>query len=113
MDKKRIKELLADHADRLVQGQGASQPELSPEERQELDALLNVAERVKSTLTPVTPPDTFEQELKRHLLTTAHLRRAQGYTPPNPARDLLVVAIAIGCILSFTGVLVALKLWRR
>lgn len=112
MDKKLLKEILATHADQLVQGQSKTEehPELLPEEEQELAALLDVAERVKSTLKPITPAENFEEELKRHLLTTAYLRRAEGYTPPNPSRDLLILAAIIGFILSLAGFLLALKL---
>ena len=84
--------------------------ELPTEADPELSSLLGVAERVKSTLTPVAPTRSFETSLKRQLLTTAHLRHAQGYRPPNPERDLLILMAIVGFFLSLAGVLLALRL---
>jgi hypothetical protein len=110
MDKKMLKEILAAHADQLVKDKATSKAylELLPDRDEELAPLLDVAERVQSTLRPITPTDEFEQELKRELLTTAHLRQVEGYTSPNPARDLLfVLIVSIGFILSLAVVLIA------
>jgi hypothetical protein len=111
MNPKLLKDLLAAHADRLVQGQAADNPtyHLSPEEETELGSLLGVAERIKTALKPVTPTSNFENKLKQQLLTTAYLHQVQGYRPPNPERDLLVLMGVIGFILSLAGVLVALR----
>lgn len=116
MDRKLLKEILATHADKLVQGRQAKTedyPELSPEDQQELALLLDVAEQVKSTLKPINPPRSFESNLKQELLTTAHLRRAEGYTPPNPSRDLLILLAIIGFIISLAGVLLAWRLRKQ
>lgn len=115
MNRKQLKEILAAHADQLVQGQGQTEnrPELAPEDRQELASLLDIAERVNTTLKPITPAGNFEASLKRELLTTAHLHRAEGYSPPNPSRDLLIFAAIVGCVVSLTTVLVVLKLRDR
>ena len=115
MDKKQLKEILAAHADKLVKGQAdeTEQLELSAEEARELADLLNVAEKVKSTLQPISPTENFEEDLKRYLLTTAHLRRAEGYTPPNPSRDLIILAAFIGFVLSLAAVLLALRYRMR
>ncbi len=115
MDKKLLKEILAVHADQLVTGQLEDEDyaELSPEDKQELDSLLDVVKRVKLTLRPITPGQNFEEELKSHLLTTAHQHQTEGYVPPNPGRDLLILVATIGFVLSLAGVLLALKLRRR
>ncbi len=115
MDKKLLKEILAAHADQLATGQFEDEDyiELSPEDKQELESLLYVAERVKSTLRPITPGQNFEEKLKSHLLTTAHQHQAEGYVPPNPDRDLLILVATIGFVLSLAGVLLALKLHRQ
>ncbi len=112
MNPKRLKDILAAHADRLVQGQTEEQDfaELSAEEEEELATLLNLAEQVQSAMRPVPPANSFENRLKRELLTTAHLRRAEGYTAPNPERDLLILMAIIGFIVSLATVLVALRL---
>ena len=111
MNPKLLKDLLAAHADRLVQGQTEdhSTYHLSPEEENELGSLLGVAERIKTALKPVTPTSNFENTLKQQLLTTAYSHHAQGYHPPNPERDLLVLMGIIAFILSLAGVLVALR----
>lgn len=113
MNRKLLKDILAIHADQLAQDRQVNAEdysELSPEDRQEIAPLLDVAERVKSTLKPVDPPRKFETNLKKELVTTAHLRQAEGYTPPDPSRDLLILAAIIGFIVSLAGVLVALRL---
>lgn len=110
MNKKQLKDILAAHADRLVKGETESDNYLDLADGEELAPLLDVAEQVKSTLQPVRPGRTFESELKRQLLTTAHLRRAEGYTPPNPSRDLLILAAILGFVISLIGMLLARRL---
>ena len=111
MNRKKLKEILASHADQLIQSRAEAEPPYGPTEADtELSSLLGVAERIKSALTPVTPTPSFETDLKRQLLTMAHLHQVEGYKPPNPARDLLVLMAIIGFFLSLAGVLLALKL---
>ena len=112
MNPKKLKEILASHAEELLQGQAGpdSRYDLSVEDEAELNSLIDVAKQVKSTLRPVAPARGFETSLKRQLMTTAHLRQAQGYSPPNPERDLLILMAVIGFVLSLAGLLLALKL---
>lgn len=109
MDKRTLKEILAAHADELLNGQASSSDysRLLREPDVELAPLLSVAERIESTLKPISPTHEFEEELKRQLLTTAHLRQAQGYQPPHPFRDLFVFLAAITFFLSLAGFFVA------
>lgn len=115
MDKKLLREILAAHADHLVKGKAKSKDylKLLADPEAELEPLLNVAEQVKSTLKPVKPARKFERDLKRELLTTAHMRRAEGYVPPNSSRDLLILAAIIGFVISLAGVLLALRIRRQ
>jgi hypothetical protein len=116
MNRKLLKEILAIHADQLAQDRQVNTedyPELSSEDKQELAPLLDVAERVKSTLKPVNPPRKFETNLKKELLTTAHLHRVEGYIPPNPERDLLILVAIVGFFISLAGVLLALRLRKQ
>jgi len=111
MNPKRLKEILAAHAEELL-GSQAHQDEgyqLSAEDEAELASLQGVAERVNSTLKPVAPGRSFEDQLKRELLTTAHLHRAEGYRPPNPERDLLILTAVAGILLSLAGLLIVLR----
>ena len=111
MNRKLLKEILSAHADQLIKGQAENKDylDLLSQPEAELAPLLSVAEWVKSTLRPVTPPNKFEAELKRELLTTAHLRRAEGYTPPNPSRDLFILLATLTFFASLAGVLLALR----
>jgi hypothetical protein len=110
MDKKRLKEILAAHADQLNRSEQESPAQPLAEEDEELTTLLNVAKQVQSTLTPLTPDTNFETELKRELLATAHLRQAQGYIPPNPERDLLILAAVMGLFVGIVSIWVFLRL---
>ncbi|MEW5957801.1 MAG: hypothetical protein AB1801_08775 [Chloroflexota bacterium] len=113
MNPKQLKEILAIHADEMLQGHSPSEEEafdFSPEDEAELVALFGVAERVSSTLKPVAPGRNFENQLKRELLTTAHLRQAEGYTLPNPERDLLILTSVAGLLLALAGLLITLKI---
>ena len=112
MNRKQLKELLAAHADKLVMGATKDPTDASIEDEAELIALLKVAERISSTLTPITLSNNFETELKRELLTTAHLRKAEGYVPPNPERDLMVVAAVVGLLAMFAGIYFMQRLRR-
>ena len=101
MNKRRLEEILAAHADGLLADRD--------EADEELTALLGVADQIKSMLTPISPAAEFETELKRELLTTAHLRQAEGYVPPNPERDLLILAALIGAITGLVSLWVILR----
>lgn len=111
MDKKTLKEILAAHADNLVTGAATSHDylRLLPEENDELAPLLSVAERVQSTLRPVSPTNEFEEELKRQLLTTAHLRQVEGYSPPHPFRNAFIFLAALAFLLSLAGFFIVLQ----
>lgn len=114
MDKRMLKEILAAHADQLVKGKatGKDYLDLLPED-DELGSLLDVAEQIQSTLKPIAPANSFEQQLKKELLTTAQQRQAQGYTPPNPSRDLFILIATFSFVLALTTVLLAVKYRKR
>jgi hypothetical protein len=111
MDKRMLKEILAAHADQLVKGKatGKDYLDLLPGQDEELAPLLDVAERVQSTLKPVTPANRFEQSLKQDLLSTAQLRQQAGYTPPNPTRDLFILVATTAFFVSLAVVIIAIR----
>ncbi len=120
MNRKILKDILSTHADQLVQGKrpktegfGEDFGDLSAKDKDELGPLFDVAEQIQSTLKPVSPPRKFESTLKKELLTTAHLRQTEGYKPPNPERDLLVLAAIFGFIISLAGALAAWRIYRQ
>lgn len=102
-----LKEILAAHADQLLKGKATGEDylELLPDD--ELAPLLDVAERVQSTMRPMSPAN--KEELKRELLTTAHIRQIEGYVPPDPTRDLFYFLVTIAFIISLGVVLVAMR----
>ncbi len=110
MNEKDLEDILSQHADQLA---GVDDSESSSEgtstEDEELAALMDVAQQLQSTLTHIAPDTRFESDLKRKLLTTAHLRQAEGYVPPNPERDLLFVVAAFSVILGALGILFILR----
>jgi len=111
MDKRMLKEILAAHADQLVKGKatGKDYLQLLPEQDDELAPLLDVAERVQSTLKPITPTNKFEQTLKQELVNTAHKRQLEGYTPPNPTRDLFMLMATLAFFVSLAVVLLVVR----
>ena len=111
MDKRLLKEILAAHADQLVKGKatGKDYLELLPERDEDLAPLLDVAERVQSTLKPLTPTNKFERDLKKELISTAQQRQVEGYQPPNPSRDLFILIATTAFIVSLTTVLIAIR----
>ena len=109
MDRRTLKEILAAHADQMLNGEANNNDFLGQlsEPADELAPLFDVARRVQSTLKPISPTHEFEEELKRQLLTTAHLRKVQGYEPPHPFRDLFMFLAAIAFVLSLASLFIA------
>jgi hypothetical protein len=115
MNPKVMKEILSTHADQLVHGehpQAEDYEGLSAKDQNEISPLLNVAEKIGSAVRPVKPPQRFEVDLKKELLTTAYLRQAEGYRPPNPERELLIVGLVIGFVISLVGSVIAWRVYR-
>ena len=113
MNPKRLKEILAAHADQILGRPLEEADEFSPDENDdELTALLDVAEQIKSALKPVAPADKFENQLERELLTLAYMQHAEGYTAPNPERDLLILMGIVGFIISLASLLITLKIQK-
>jgi hypothetical protein len=111
MKRKLLAEILAAHADQLVNGHADDHYfDLFSARDEEISPLLGVAELVSSTLKPVSPPKKFESDLKQQLLATAQQYQAQGYRPPHPFRDLLVVLAAFTFVVSLAAVFFATRL---
>jgi len=111
MDKKMIKEILAAHADQLVNGRATSEDylKLLPDRNTELEPLLSVAEQLQSALRPISPPNKFERDLKQELLTTAQRHQLEGYRPPSVSRDLLVLFATLTFIFSLGLLLIVMR----
>lgn len=75
-----VTELLAAHADRLNKNGGVANDavlDASPQDREELASLMQMAARVKQTLKPVEPAPAFRSRLHDGLMLAAHHQQAQ------------------------------------
>lgn len=110
LDRKLIAEILAAHADRLVQGQKAKAREilsLFSEAQDTLQPLVQVAEEVEETLKPVSPSPSFRQELENKLVAEAQKTLTAKKPTPSMGRSIIVIiAAALGSlILSIVGLI--------
>ena len=107
MSVKRVKEILAAHADALVTD-GAASPALDdlPEQSEEAKALMEIAERTQHALQPILPPPVFRARLHDSLRMAARHQQADfpsGVRRREPAWGWLIGAAALG---SAAGVIV-------
>ena len=113
-----VVEVLAAHADRLMDDGPESEDYLNlfPAYRAELTPLLEIAERVKAALVPVTPSPAFEAGLKQDLLAAA-IQRAEERESRKQVSFLrrrgLLIGAAVGSVLSVAGIITALLLRQR
>ncbi|MBI2846143.1 MAG: hypothetical protein HYX86_06325 [Chloroflexi bacterium] len=109
MDRKLIAEVLAAHADRLVQGQRTKAREILSvfSDDQNLEPLLEVAEEVKDTMAPVKPPPEFRRDLETKLLAEAQEALATEKPTPSMGRSVILIILAgLGSlILSIVGLI--------
>lgn len=102
----KIREILAAHAEELV-ASPATSPALTelPDQAEEAQALMEVAERAKHALQPVPPTPVFRARLHDGLAMAAHQQQAHflsGAKRSEPPWGLLIGAAALG---SAAGVL--------
>ena len=103
MTDKVLTEVLAAHADDLNRGKADRKVYLkqAPDQREELEALLRLTERIKRALVPVQPSPTFVKNLVRQLVVAddkGAARPARGYR-----REVVIGAAAVGSALSVIG----------
>lgn len=94
--------LLAAHADNLDRGKADRKVYLkrAPDQREELEALLRLAEQIKRALVPVQPSPTFVKNLVRQLVVADNKEPARGYR-----REVVIGAAAVGSALSVIGLI--------
>ena len=106
MDEKRVDEVLAAHAEKLIdQKEAIPQIEITDEERGRVVPLFQLAERLQHSMQPVQPSAGFVRSLgqelvdqaKRQMMVTKRLRRA-----------VVVGAAALGSLLSIASVVGAI-----
>lgn len=117
MDDKVLIEMLASHADRLINGKAREGDYLAmfPDRREKLGPLLATAERIKGALVPVRPEPAFREDLRKGLMAAVRQRRAQVVVMPQGGRgrDILIGAAALGSVISVAGLLAHLLRSRR
>ena len=106
MDEKRVDEVLAAHAEKLIdQKEAISQIDITDEERGRVAPLFQLAERLQHSMQPVRPSAGFVRSLgqelveqaKRQMTVTKRLRRA-----------VVIGAAALGSLLSIASVVGAI-----
>lgn len=108
MEKQRVTQALAAHADRLI-GRTGETVRMTPQEAKQLRPLMDVAEHLKAAMIPVEPSTAFVRTLGRELVEAA---RHQQTAARRLRRGLVIGAAAVGSALSVAG-LVTLILRRR
>jgi len=98
-----ISDVLAAHADQILQGQNYEETytQLFPEDKN-LPPLLNLAEQVKETLQPVSPPNAFKEQLQRDLMAAARLKQAQA---EQHNKSSLFVPLLISAAIALMGLM--------
>ncbi len=86
MDEHLLTEILAAHADRLVDTGDLAESYLVmfPKDRETLAPLLKLAADVNTALQPVTPDPAFRKELRQQLVTAARRQFALAPYTPGP-----------------------------
>lgn len=112
MNEQITREILAAHADQLNAGlKGpAAYPAMATGQRLALEPLLQLAEWLYQTLTPVEPSPVFVQRLGQELALAA--TRSQLSFIERYRRGILVTTATLGSALSLAG-LVLLYLFRQ
>lgn len=117
MDRRLIAEILATHADRLIQGQKAKAREILSlfSEDHNLEPLLEVAEEVKETMAPVKPPLGFRQDLEMKLLAEAQETLGPQKPAPGLAKSGLLFLLALlgSLLISIVGVIAYILRGRK
>jgi hypothetical protein len=113
MDNRQVRELLATHADQLVNLQAGPPVSLAPNDRAQ--GLLDLAEQLHGLLVPVVPDAHFRRRLHGDLILQAQRRQArqdEGLFQQHRA-GILIGAAAVGSVASVVGVAVAFVLRHR
>ena len=117
MRKRQLIRIIADHSDRLVRDKADERGKaLSPAELSEVAPFLQLNERLKKTLIPVTSSAEFRANLKDSLMANAAQR--QSLTPgsariPPLQRKWVIIGAAAGSAISVAGIVAAVLLHQR
>jgi hypothetical protein len=106
MDKERVDEVLAAHAEKLIDQTGAiPQLDITDEERGRVAPLFQLAERLQHSMQPVQPSASFVRSLGRELVDQA---KRQMTVTKRLRRAVVIGAAALGSLLSIASVVGAI-----
>ncbi len=106
MNKRRMAEVLAAHAEGLTGGAQVMQRlSVTAEERNRLSPLLQLAEHLQQSMQPVQPSAAFVRSLGRELVDNA---RHQISPAKRPRRTVVIGAAVLGSLVSIASVVGAI-----
>ena len=113
MDTREIREILAIHADELVNPEARPSRGLSRHDR--VQGLLDLAEQVQGLLVPVQPDIDFRRRLHGDLVLEAQRRQTAQEVSPlvQHRKGILIGAAAVGSVASVAGLVIAFVLRQR
>ena len=113
MDTREIREILAAHADELVNPDIRPSGGLSRHDR--VQGLLDLAEQVSGLLVPVEPDGDFRRRLHGDLVLEAQRRQKKQEVSPlvQHRKGILIGAAAVGSVASVAGLVIAFVLRQR
>lgn len=113
MDDRQMREVLATHADQLVNLRPGPPVSLAPNDRAQ--GLLDLAEQLNALLVPVVPDAHFRRRLHGDLILKAQRRQAEPVEGlfQQHRTGILIGAAAVGSVASVVGVAVAFVLRHR
>lgn len=117
MNEQMMAEVLASHADRLLQGEAreAEYLALFPEYREELEPLLALARQTKEVLASVRPSEAFRNRLRQELLTSAKEESGAPASTERPRwrQPWVIGAAALGSVISVASAVGVVTYLRR
>jgi len=113
MDTREIREILAAHADQMMNPDTGSASNLGRHDR--VQGLLDLAEQVAGLLVPVEPNIDFRRRLHGDLVLEAQRRQKKQEVSPfvQHRKGILIGAAAVGSVASVAGLVIALVLRQR
>jgi hypothetical protein len=113
MDRRQVSEILAAHADQLVDPTAATLPQFTRNDR--VQGLLDLAEQLQGILVPVEADPHYRRRLHGELVLEAQQRQAQPEANLfwQHRKGILIGAAAIGSVASVVGVAIAFFLRHR
>jgi hypothetical protein len=113
MENRQVRELLATHADQLVNLQAGPSISLAPNDR--VQGLLDLADQLHGLLVPVVPDAHFRRRLHGDLILKAQRRQTESEEGlfQQHRTGILIGAAAVGSVASVVGVAVAFVLRHR